>query len=151
MKEIKIEKMTFNDLDEVYEIDKNSFPIPWSKSSFEEELKNILAVYLVAKIEGKVIGYIGSWMVIDECHITNIAVHPNYRRNGVASKLVKELLKYCDEHGIFYILLEVRTNNVVAQSLYQKFGFELDGIRKNYYKNTDGTYDDAILMTKEMK
>ena len=143
--------MTFNDLDEVYEIDKNSFPIPWSKSSFEEELKNILAVYLVAKIEGKVIGYIGSWMVIDECHITNIAVHPNYRRNGVASKLVKELLKYCDEHGIFYILLEVRTNNVVAQSLYQKFGFELDGIRKNYYKNTDGTYDDAILMTKEMK
>ena len=150
MDEIKIEKMTFDDLDDVYEIDKDSFPVPWSKSSFEEELKNILATYFVAKIDGKVIGYLGSWMVIDECHITNIAVHSKYRRNGIASKLVQELLRYCNEHGISYILLEVRINNFAAQKLYETFGFQTDGIRKGYYKNPDGTYDDAILMVKEI-
>ena len=149
MAKIIIEKMTFDNLDEVYEIDKESFPVPWSKESFEEELKNILSTYLVAKIDDKVVGYIGSWMVIDECHITNIAVHPDYRRQGIANKLVEELLKYCNEHGISYILLEVRINNLSAQNLYKKFGFTSDGIRKGYYKNPDGTYDDAILMTKE--
>ena len=148
MDEVKIEKMTFDDLDDVYEIDKDSFPIPWSKSSFEEELRNMLATYLVAKVDNKVVGYIGSWMVIDECHITNIAVHSEYRRNGIARKLVEELLKYCNEHGISYVLLEVRINNLSAQKLYTGFGFISDGIRKGYYKNPDGTYDDAILMTK---
>lgn len=149
MSDIKIEKMTFDDLEEVYEIDKESFPIPWSKTSFEEELKNILSTYLTAKIDGKVVGYIGSWMIIDECHITNIAILPSYRRKGIASKLVKELINYCNENGISYMLLEVRTNNVPAQKLYEKFGFKSDGIRKGYYKNPDGTYDDAMLMTKE--
>lgn len=149
MTNIIIEKMTFEDLDDVYEIDKDSFPVPWSKSSFEEELRNMLATYLVAKVDGKVIGYIGSWMVIDECHITNIAVNSKYRRKGVASKLVNELLKYCNNHGISYVLLEVRLNNFAAQKLYERFGFKSDGIRKGYYKNPDGTYDDAILMTKE--
>lgn len=150
MDNIQIEKMSFEDLDDVYEIDKDSFPIPWSKSSFEEELKNILATYLVAKINKKVVGYIGSWMVIDECHITNIAVHSRYRRKGIAKKLVNELLHYCNEHGISYILLEVRLNNISAQKLYESFGFQLDGVRKSYYKNPDGTYEDAILMTKEI-
>lgn len=149
MSEVKIEKMTFDDLDEVYAIDKESFPIPWSKTSFEEELKNMLSIYLVAKEDGKVIGYIGSWMIIDECHITNIAILPSHRRKGIASKLVKELMNYCNENGISYMLLEVRTNNVPAQKLYEKFGFKSDGIRKGYYKNPDGTYDDAMLMTKE--
>lgn len=149
MAEIKIKKMTFEDLDAVYEIDQTSFPVPWSKASFEEELRNLLATYLVAKLDDKIIGYIGSWMVVDECHITNIAVHSDYRRNGVASKLVEELLKYCNEHGISYVLLEVRLNNFPAQKLYEKYGFHSDGIRKGYYKNPDGTYDDAMLMTKE--
>ena len=150
MLDIIIDKMTFEDLDEVYEIDKKSFPIPWSKSSFEEELKNMLAIYLVARIDNKIVGYIGSWMVIDECHITNIAIHPDYRRNGIAKKLVNELFKYCNEHGISYILLEVRANNISAQKLYESLGFLTDGVRKGYYKNPDGTYDDAVLMTKEI-
>lgn len=149
MSKIEIKKMTFDDLDEVYSIDKESFPIPWSKTSFEEELKNILSVYLVAKVDNTVVGYIGSWMIIDECHITNIAILPSYRRKGIASKLVKELINYCNENGISYMLLEVRTNNFPAQKLYEKFGFKSDGTREGYYKNPDGTYDDAILMTKE--
>lgn len=149
MQEITISKMTVQDLEDVYEIDKEAFPIPWQKTSFEEELKNILATYLVAKENNKVIGYLGMWFVIDECHITNIAVHSSYRRNGIASKLIKEMFKLCNSHGISYILLEVRANNIPAQKLYESFGFKSDGIRKNYYKNPDGTYEDAILMTKE--
>ena len=149
MQKIIISKMTADDLDGVYEIDKKSFPIPWQKSSFEEELKNILATYLVAKLNDKIVGYIGMWFVIDECHITNIAVHPDFRNSGIAKKLVDEMLKLCNSHGISYILLEVRTNNIPAQKLYESFGFKSDGIRKQYYKNPDGTYDDAILMTKE--
>lgn len=71
---IEISKLTAEDLEGIYEVEKDSFPIPWPISSFEEELKNILATYLVAKIEGKIVGYIGMWFVMDECHITNIAV-----------------------------------------------------------------------------
>lgn len=149
MEDVEISKMTSEDLDDVYEIDKESFPIPWSKASFEDELKNMLATYFVAKLNGKIVGYIGMWMIIDECHITNIAVHPKYRRIGIASKLVEKTLDYCNESGVSYVLLEVRLNNFSAQNLYERFGFKSDGIRKGYYKNPDGTYDDAILMTKE--
>lgn len=71
---IEISKLTADDLEGIYEVEKDSFPIPWSISSFEEELRNILATYLVAKVENKIVGYIGMWFVMDECHITNIAV-----------------------------------------------------------------------------
>lgn len=149
MQKITISKMTQSDLDAVYEIDKDAFPIPWQKTSFEEELKNILATYLVAKLNDEIVGYIGMWFVIDECHITNVAVHSKYRRMGIASSLIKETLKLCSSHGISYILLEVRANNIPAQKLYESFGFKSDGIRKGYYKNPDETYEDAVLMTKE--
>lgn len=72
--DIEISNLTKEDLNGIYEVEKDSFPIPWPISSFEEELKNILATYLVAKIENKIVGYIGMWFVMDECHITNIAV-----------------------------------------------------------------------------
>ena len=71
---IEISKLTADDLEGIYEVEKDSFPIPWSISSFEEELRNILATYLVAKVENKIVDYIGMWFVMDECHITNIAV-----------------------------------------------------------------------------
>lgn len=149
MQELIIEKMTAEDLDTVYQIDEASFPIPWSKTSFEEELKNLLASYFVAKIAGQVVGYIGTWMVVDECHIMNVAVHPQFRRKGIAGKLVQHVLRYCNEHGISYILLEVRLHNFAAQNLYEKYGFRVDGVRKAYYKNPDGSYEDALLMIKE--
>lgn len=149
MQKITISKMAADDLEAVYEIDKDAFPIPWQKTSFEEELKNILATYLVAKIDDKVVGYIGMWFVIDECHITNVAVHSKYRRMGIASELIKKMFKLCNSHGISYILLEVRANNNPAQKLYESFGFKSNGIRKGYYKNPDGTYENAILMIKE--
>ncbi len=150
MSKIVISKMTADDLEQVYEIDKNAFAIPWHRSSFEEELKNILATYLVARQDNIIVGYIGMWFVMDECHITNIAVHSDFRRQGIASKLIKQMIKLCKEHEISYILLEVRKNNISAQKLYEKFGFKSDGIRKDYYKNPDNTREDAILMSKEI-
>lgn len=150
MKQILICKMTFDDLQGVYEVEENSFPIPWPISSFESELKNILATYLVAKIENKIVGYIGMWFVMDECHIMNLAVHPNYRNIGIAKKLVAELFKLCKKHHSKYIMLEVRKSNIAAQKLYEKLGFVYEVERKDYYKNSDNTREDAIVMGKEL-
>lgn len=148
--EVEISKLTHDDLEGIYEVEKDSFPIPWPISSFEEELKNILATYLVAKINNKIVGYIGMWFVMDECHITNIAVHSNYRENGIATRLINEMLKLCKEHKTTYIMLEVRSNNIPAQKLYSKFGFTEEVIRKNYYKNPDNTREDAIVMSRNL-
>ena len=147
---ISIEKMKKEYIDDVYEIDKLSVPIPWSKSSIEEEMNNMLASFLVAKEDEKIVGFAMCWFIMDECHIGNIAVHPDYRKKGIASKLLDELLKGCKEHGTNYILLEVRSSNASAQNLYKKYGFKELVIRKKYYKNPDGTYEDAIIMDKDV-
>ena len=142
--------MSKDDLVGIYEVEKTAFPIPWPISSFEEELKNMFATYLIAKIDNKVVGYIGLWFVMDECHVTNIAVHSEYRRNKIATKLIEEMLTLCKEHEISYILLEVRKSNLPAINLYKKFGFNEDSIRKDYYKNPDNTREDAIMMSLEL-
>lgn len=146
---LEIERMTPDDLDGVIDVEKTAFPIPWPKSSFEEELKNMLAYYYVAKIHGRVIAYIGMWFVMDECHITNVAVHEDYRRKKIASKLIEKMLDECKEHGTTYIELEVRENNVAAQKLYSNFGFVEECVRKDYYKNPNGTRENAIIMVKD--
>lgn len=147
---IEISKLTHDDLEGIYEVEKDSFPIPWPISSFEEELKNILATYLVAKIDKKIVGYIGMWFVMDECHITNIAVLSEYRNRGIATKLINEMLNLCKEHGTTYIMLEVRESNIPAQKLYSKFNFTEEVVRKDYYKNPNGTREDAIVMSREL-
>ncbi|MBR3888854.1 MAG: ribosomal protein S18-alanine N-acetyltransferase [Clostridia bacterium] len=151
MEKIKIEKMTLDDIDEVLEVCKNSFPIPWSRKSFEEEMSNMLATYLVAKLDDKVVGFIGLWFVMDECHITNIAVHNEYRNKHIATELVNAMFEYCKEHETSYVLLEVRSSNVAAKELYKKFGFKEDVVRKDYYKNPDNTREDAIVMSLEIR
>ena len=147
---ITIEKMKKEYIDDIYEIDKLSVPIPWSKKSIEEELNNILSTFIVAKDGEKVVGFAMCWYIMDECHIGNLAVLPEYRRKQVATKLLDELLKGTKEHGTNYILLEVRTSNIPAQSLYKKFGFDEVVVRKHYYKNPDGSYEDAIIMSKNI-
>lgn len=151
MEKIRIEKMTLDDIDGVCEVCENSFPIPWSRKSFEDELKNMLATYLVAKLEEKVVGFIGLWFVMDECHITNIAVHNEYRNKHIATELVNAMFEYCKEHETAYVLLEVRSSNVAAKELYKKFGFKEDIVRKDYYKNPDNTREDAIVMSLEIR
>lgn len=138
-------------IDEVYEIDKLSVPIPWSKNSIEEEMNNMLAKFLIAKDEQKVVGFAMCWFVMDECHIGNIAVHPDYRNQGIATELLNNLLVGCKkEHGTKNLLLEVRVSNEPAINLYKKLGFYELVIRKQYYKNPDNSYEDAIIMAKEI-
>lgn len=143
-----IEKMTSEDINGVFEVEKNCFEDYWSKESFMKELKNDVARYLVAKIEGKVVGYVGMWLVMDEGHITNVAVHKDYRGQKIGDLLVQELINLCKLNNIVAMTLEVRVSNVVAQNLYKKYGFKLAGIRKEYYSNNK---EDAMIMWNDIK
>lgn len=143
-----IEMMTSKDIDGVFEVEKNCFEHHWSKDAFSKELKNDVARYLVAKIDGKVVGYVGIWFVMDEGHITNVAVHSDYRGKKIGDELVKELVKLCKESNIASMTLEVRVSNIVAQKLYKKYGFKLAGIRKEYYSDNK---EDAMIMWNDVK
>lgn len=140
---IVIDFMKEEDIDTILDISSLSFSICWSKNSYIQELTNPIARYLVAKIDNKVVGFVGTWIVLDESHITNIAVHPNYRKQGIASKLFKEFLDYCKNKGCIAYTLEVRNSNKAAKALYEKYNFKQDGIRKGYYEDNK---EDAIIM-----
>ena len=143
-----IEQMKENDIDGVFEVEKNCFEDYWSKDSFKKELSNNLAKYLVAKVDNKVVGYVGIWFVVDEGHITNVAVHEGYRGQKIGDQLIKELVQVCKDNKIVSMTLEVRASNVVAQNLYRKYGFKMAGIRKEYYSNNK---EDAIIMWNDIK
>ena len=142
--DIIIRPMKNEDIDQVCEIEKMCFSSPWSKNSFIDEINsNICARYFVADEGGKVLGYGGMWLIINEAHITNIAVHPGYRRNHVGSNLLFSMMKAAnDELGINRMTLEVRKSNHSAQSMYHKFGFLVAGERKKYYDDNE----DACIM-----
>ena len=142
---MRIEKITSGHLDDVYIIETECFSHPWSKQSLEEEMNNETSLFLVAKEENEVIGYIGMSIVIDEGYIFNVAVRENYRNKGVATSLINELVTYGKKNNFSFITLEVRESNFPAISLYSKFGFIKAGERKDYYSNPK---ENAILMTK---
>jgi len=132
--DVEISYMTLEDIDDVMVVEKLSFTIPWSKNALiEEVLNNRMAIYITAKVNGKAIGYAGMWKIFDEGHITNIAVHPEYRQNGIGSRLVEKLVDIAKERGIVKMTLEVRKSNLAAQALYCKYGFKEMGLRKGYY------------------
>lgn len=137
--------MTSSHLDDVYIIETECFSHPWSKQSLEDELDNDTSLFLVAKEEKEVIGYIGMSIVIDEGYIFNVAVCEKYRNKGVATALINELVTYGKKNNFSFITLEVRESNLPAISLYSKFGFIKVGERKSYYSNPK---ENAILMTK---
>lgn len=144
MKEIVIREMKTEDLDDIMEVEKLSFHVAWSRESFEKEInENKLAKYLIAKTNDKVVGYCGVWLIVDEGHITNVAVHPDFRGHSIGKALIKELIKKCAEIDIHKLTLEVRVNNAVAIHLYESFGFKGIGIRKGYYADTK---EDAMIM-----
>jgi ribosomal-protein-alanine N-acetyltransferase len=143
---VRVEPMCLEDLEEILEIEEASFPTPWSRRSFLYELlENERAVYLVAREEEKVQGYIGMWVVLDEGHITNLAVHPRARSRGIGELLLKTLMAESRSRGINYLTLEVRASNLVARSLYAKLGFVGSGIRPGYYLDNN---EDALIMWK---
>jgi ribosomal-protein-alanine N-acetyltransferase len=141
---IKIEFMQVNDLDEVMLIEKMSFPTPWSREMFLLDLlDNSSAYYLVARCRDKVIGYTGFWLIAGEMHIANLAVHPSFRRQKVAHRLLLDSLYLALSKGAQRSTLEVRVSNFGAQKLYENFGFIKAGVRKRYYSDTK---EDAIIM-----
>lgn len=144
--DVAIEPMTPSDLPEVLAIEKASFPTPWSRHAFIGELtQNTSAKYIVARWLGQVIGYAGMWIITDEAHVTNIAVHPGWRRRRVGDGLLLALESEAVRHGCVDITLEVRRSNHGAQRLYAKHGFEPRGLRRGYYTDNN---EDAIIMGK---
>ena len=118
MKKIVIERMSIDDIENVVNVENDCFTTPWSKDSFLREInENKVALYLVAKIENIAVGYIGVWRIQNEGHITNVAVHSDFRGMGIGSMLVSELLSLCEKEGIDAFTLEVRRSNTVAQNL----------------------------------
>ena len=144
---VEFQSMSLDDIDQVVEIENLSFTSPWSRESFESELKNNLARYIVARVNGKVAAYGGMWIILDEAHITNIAVHPEFRERKIGEKLVKEMLRTAKENKAEHITLEVRASNDAARKLYEKLGFKDSGTRKGYYADTG---EDAVIMWNEL-
>jgi len=143
MNEVRIRRMVLADVDQVYAIEAATFPKPWSRDDFVREMTaNHCARYLVAEENGKVIGFAGTWIVLDEAHITNIAVEKAQRGRGIGKQLTAALLQYAANLGVVYTTLEVRRSNEVAQTLYKQLGFEYVGTRKKYYEDNG---EDAFL------
>ena len=130
----------------VAELEKICFSDPWSENSVASELRNKLALWLVAEEEGQVAGYIGSQTCGDESDVMNVAVHPDFRRRRIAEALVNCLTEELKRIGSRCLTLEVRASNVPAIALYEKLGFEEIGRRKNYYRNPR---EDGLIMRKE--
>lgn len=139
-----IRRMTIADLEAVTAIEAATFPTPWSADSFRQELeRNVAARYLVAEREGQVIGYAGAWIILDESHITNIAIAQEHRGRGYGRQLTEALMQYLSNLGAAYATLEVRKSNLKAQNLYTSIGFVKLGVRKRYYEDNQ---EDALLM-----
>lgn len=140
---IVIEDMGTADVPTILEIERASFTTPWSETSFFNELKKPRSFLKVAKKGGRIVGYICGGWIIDEGHVLDIAVHPEYRRMGIASALVSLSIERLKEEGCRFVFLEVRASNDHAKKMYEKFGFEVLGTRKNYYVSP---VEDAVIM-----
>ena len=142
-----IENMTAAHVSQIAELEKLCFSDPWSEKSIETELSCRLSVWLVALEGEQVVGYVGSQTVIDESDMMNIAVHPDFRRRGIAEALVADLEAALRQRGSRALTLEVRDSNAPAIALYEKLGFAQVGLRKNYYRNPK---EDARILRKEL-
>lgn len=147
MSNIVIRRMQYRDVAQVAAIEAATFPKPWSEDSFRREVeKNPVARYLVADRAGEILGYAGAWVVMDECHITNIAVAEAAQGQGVGRRLMEALMQYVSNLGAAWADLEVRVSNLRAQHLYASVGFISIGKRKRYYEDNG---EDAFLMVCE--
>ena len=145
--QINISNMTLKDLDEISNILISDFDDFWSYNIFKNELTNENSKYIVAKIENEIVGFAGIWIAIDEAHITNIVTKKSFRQNGIGTKLLENLIELSKNLNLNSITLEVKESNLPAGILYEKTGFEVVGIRKKYYNNSEN----AIIMTKKLK
>ena len=139
--------MTADHLDQVAELEQICFSDPWSRRMLSEHLENECAATLVAMgSDGTILGYAGLLVVLDEGYITNVAVRPDYRRQGVAGELLAVFRRFAEGNALAFLTLEVRESNAPARALYAKYGYKEVGLRKNYY---DHPKENAIIMTLE--
>lgn len=146
--QISFRKMTLQDIPDVLIIEHESFTLPWSEEAFRNEMTlNQFARYLIMEHDGKPIGYSGMWTIVDEAHVTNIAVRTAYRGRHLGELLLRQMMDWAGRLGMERMTLEVRATNLVAQSLYAKVGFLPAGVRKGYYSDN---HEDAIIMWCEL-
>ena len=144
---VRVVPMTADHLDEIAELERICFSVPWSRKMLAEELENLLSAFLVALDDNdRVVGYAGVQVVLDEGYITNVAVRPECRRQGIAAKLLQVFLDFAKANHLAFLTLEVRASNYDAIALYGSRGFRSVGRRKNYYEHPK---EDAIIMTLE--
>ncbi|MGI6643969.1 MAG: ribosomal protein S18-alanine N-acetyltransferase [Bacillota bacterium] len=145
--DVVLERMQLKHLDRVMEIEALAYQTPWSRRAFQSEItENSYAHYFVVRFKGEIVGYVGMWVILEEAHITNIAIHPDYRRRGIARFVLESMFEKAKELGSTKMTLEVRVSNEGAIRLYRSLGFVDRGIRKGYYTDT---HEDAIIMWKD--
>ena len=149
MTEITIRPMQIKDVDRVFEVENATFSTPWPKDIFYREIaENEHAYYFVILLDGKIIGYAGVWIVLDDAQITNIAIMPGYRGKKLGEKLFRYTMQKLIAMDVSRLSLEVRESNLAAQKMYRKFGLVPGGLRKNYYADNQ---EDAIVMWVNLK
>lgn len=141
----QIRKMCEQDIDEVEQIEKEIFSVPWSAKSFLDACKNENNIYLTCIIDGEVAGYCGLWTVLGEGNITNMAVSHKHRRKGIGMALMQEMEKRGHEKEVSVFFLEVRESNAAARALYEELGYEQIGVRKRFYEKP---VENAVIMSK---
>ena len=148
IKKVKISYMTYADIDDVCKLEAAAYgQHHWSRESFINEIENNLARYYTLRNENdELLGYLGTWMILDEAHVTTLAVSNNFKRQKVAQLLLTKFIDDCYTNKIKYITLEVRVSNEPAKKLYEKFGFHSLGTRKGYYQDNN---EDALIMWTE--
>ncbi|AIS60484.1 ribosomal protein S18-alanine N-acetyltransferase [Listeria ivanovii] len=141
---LSFREATIADLKSIMNVENAAFTVPWTEAAFRNEfIINQYAYYILATYNDEVVGYAGIWLVLDEGHVTNIAIHPDYQGNHYGEALLREMIRIAKDCGVIRITLEVRVSNDVAQGLYKKLGFQNGAIRKNYYPDTK---EDALVM-----
>lgn len=143
MTQVLVRRMNEFDIDGVLTVEEQSFTTPWSRAGFAAEMKNEVSHYLVMVKEGQIIGYAGMWLIVDEAHVTNVAIIPEYRGQKLGETLMAALIDHAKNRGALSMTLEVRVSNIVAQKMYAKFGFVSRGVRRKYYTDTQ---EDALIM-----
>ncbi|MCP2597545.1 ribosomal protein S18-alanine N-acetyltransferase [Candidatus Aminicenantes bacterium AC-335-B20] len=147
---ISLRKMREEDVDEVVEIEKLSFSTPWSRFAFLSEIYNqpISSPFIIEDSrDNRIIGYVIYWVIGDEAHINNIALHPEYRGKGIGEFVLRKIIELIKKAGAKSVSLEVRPSNIPARKLYRKLGFQLKAIRKDYYINPK---EDALILVKNL-
>ena len=143
---VAFEDLQIHHLDDVLKIERVSFKTPWSRVAFVHEIQFERSFFKVIKVGGQLVGYGGFWLVLDEAHISNIAIHPDYRRQGFGKMLLAHLLEEGAAKGATVATLEVRRSNIAAQRLYESFAFKVVAVRKRYYSDEN---EDALIMCND--